>query len=101
MAIEVNSEGDTDISKEEGALGAVRPDEKPEALASDAEYVVYQGKAQRRSISAEDWANAGVESQGGVVWEKSNNFQVSVEEFSAKALQALRNDGSFSVPAAE
>lgn len=101
MAIEVNTEGDTDISRESGAFAAVRPDEVPEPLPTDAEFVEYKGKAQYRRITAEQWEAAGVEEQGETFWNSANNFKLPVDRFNPKALQALRNDGSFSVPAAE
>lgn len=101
MATEVNPEGDTDISREPGAFAAVRPDETPEPLPADAEFVVYKGKAQFRRITAEQWEAAGVKEQGETFWSKANNFSLPADRFSEKALQTLRNDGSFSVPAAE
>lgn len=101
MATEINPEGDTDISREEGAFAAVRPVEPVEEQDSDAEYVIFRGVSHIRRITEEQWKQAGVEDQPETVWDKGNNFQVPVSELSEKAIKALRNDGSFSVPAAE
>jgi len=62
---------------------------------------MYKGRATYRRITAEQWEKAGVEDQPEVIWNQANGFQVPVDQLNEKALEALRNDGSFSVPAPE
>jgi hypothetical protein len=98
MATEINKTGDTDITDEEGALEAVRPMGRIEEEPQDSENVVYRGQATYRRISVEQWEQAGVMDQGEAIWNTANNFQRPVSWFNEAALEALRNDGSFSVP---
>lgn len=91
------SGGDTeDITTKVRSVG---PDEPPADSPSGTEYVEYVGKATTRRITEAQWRSAGVKDQGDVQWSDSNNFRVQVEELTNKALQVLRNDGSFRVPA--
>lgn len=98
MAKEI-TDGDNDISQEKGAFTAVAPLTPPEDLPSDAEYVEYKGQATNRRISQADWEQAGVADQGDVEWQKQFGMKVPVDHFTAEALEVLRRDGGFSVPA--
>lgn len=99
MAIEVNKDGDTDISSDPSAFQAVAPDTPPGDAPEDAKYVTYHGKATLRRLTVEQWRQGGIQDQGYVEWSDLNNFQVPVEDFTPEALEALRKDPSFSVPA--
>lgn len=88
-----------DITNKSGAFDIVAPLEPVEPAPADAKYVTYKGRAATRRITAEQWEKAGVSDQQEVVWDSSNNFQVRVDKLSDEALNALRRDGSFSVPA--
>lgn len=99
MAIEVKKDGDTDISQDPSAFTAVAADTPPGDAPEDAKYVTYHGKATLRRLTEEQWRQGGVNDQGYVEWSSDNGFRVSVEDLSADALEALRKDGNFSVPA--
>jgi hypothetical protein len=98
MAKEI-TDGDNDISQEKGAFNAVAPLSPPEDLEADAEYVEYKGQATHRRISQADWEKAGVADQGDVEWSKEFGMRVPVGHFTSEALEVLRRDGGFSVPA--
>lgn len=100
MGIEIPKEpGDTDISADPSAFTAVAADEPPGDAPEDAKFVTYHGKATQRRITEEQWAQAGVPDQEYAEWNEGNDFAVSVEHLSDKALEALRKDTNFSVPA--
>lgn len=99
MAIEVNKEGDTDISSDPSAFTAVAADNPPGDAPEDAKFVTYHGKATLRRMTEEQWIQAGVSDQEYVEWNEGNGFAVSVEQLNDAALEALRKDTNFSVPA--
>lgn len=51
--------------------------------------VKYVGTADIREIDVAGWKNADVEDQKKMVWNKRNNWAISVEEFSESALVYL------------
>lgn len=57
-----------------------------ETKVSSAKVVKYIGTADVREIDTAGWKNAGVEDQNKVVWDKRNNFTVSVEDLSDSAV---------------
>jgi hypothetical protein len=59
--------------------------------------VRYTGLVSERRISREDWEQAGVSDQDGVVWTKDANNIVPIDQFSEEALQVLANTGEFEV----
>lgn len=100
MAIEVPKEaGDTDLSSDPSAFTAVAPLSPPEELDADAKYVEYKGQATHRRISREDWERAGIADQGDVEWSRETNMRVGLDHLTDEALEVLRRDGGFSVPA--
>lgn len=100
MGIEVNKEpGDTDLSSDPSAFKAVAPLTPPEELEADAKYVEYRGQATHRRISRADWEAAGVQDQGDVEWSKDTGMRVGVDHLTDEAMEVLRRDGGFSVPA--
>lgn len=100
MGIEVPKEaGDTDLSSDPSAFRAVAPQTPPEDLEADAQYVEYKGQATHRRISQADWEAAGVKDQGDVEWSKDTGMRVGLDHLTEEALEVLRRDGGFSVPA--
>jgi hypothetical protein len=89
---------DEEITNKPGAIEAVKPEGVVEPLDENADYVEYKGKATTRRITADQWAQARVPDQNEVVWEKSNEYKVSISDLSDKALQLLAHDGSFALP---
>lgn len=81
-----------------GGTTAVAPDNP--VPTSRADVVTYHGKATVRRISAAQWDAAGAEGQSACEWNRRNDYTLPATGFSEKALQVLRGDGSFSVPAA-
>jgi hypothetical protein len=68
------------------------------AEAAEEPMVVYTGESSRREITAEQWAEAGVEGMPTVLWERQSGHKVPANVFSDQALQVLRQDGGFQVP---
>jgi hypothetical protein len=100
MGIEINKDAaETDLSSDPSAFTAVAPRTPPEDLDADAKYVEYKGQATHRRISEADWQAAGVADQGDVEWSRDTNMRVGVDHFTDEALEVLRRDGGFSVPA--
>lgn len=100
MAVEVSKDaGDTDLSSEPSAFTAVAPLTPPEDLDADAKFVEYKGQATHRRISQADWEAAGIANQGDVEWSKETGMRVGVDHLTDEALEVLRRDGGFSVPA--
>lgn len=99
MAIEVKKDGDTDISSDSGAFAAVAADNPPGDSPSDTKYVTYHGHATLRRLTKEQWEQGGVMGQEYVEWTADNDFRVAVSDLTPEALEALRKDTNFSVPA--
>lgn len=98
MAKELSAEDPmTDSSSK--SLAAVAPNVPVEDSSSDTEYVEYLGRAHERVITAADWEAAGIPEQGEVAWTGANGKRVHLVDLTEKALERLRLDGSFSVPA--
>lgn len=74
--------------------------EADQALAEAAEepMVTFHGEATVRTITSQEWANAGVANMPTVTWERRTGHKVSADVFDAKALQVLRQDPDFRVP---
>jgi hypothetical protein len=98
VAVEIK-DGDNDISGEAGAFEAVAADTPPGDSPEDTKVVTYHGKATQRHVTEEQWRQAGVMDQDYVEWNTGNDFSVPVDQLSEKALEALRKDTNFSVPA--
>lgn len=94
-------DGDNNITDEPGVFEALKPLEEVPELEADAKFVEYHGRAGRRTITAADWEKAGIDGMSEVTWDANNNHRVRASHFNPEALDALRNDGSFAVPAAE
>lgn len=58
--------------------------------------VRYTGLVSERIMSKEDWEQAGVSDQDGVVWTKDANT-LPIDRFSEEALRVLANTGEFEV----
>lgn len=100
MGIEITKEpGDTEITSDPSAFRAVAPLTPPGDLEADAQYVEYRGQATHRRISQADWEAAGVKDQGDVEWSRDTNMRVGIDHLTDEALEVLRRDGGFSVPA--
>lgn len=56
------------------------------ASADSAKVVKYVGTAHIREIDAAAWKSVGVEDQNKVVWNKANNWTVSVQDLSDGAV---------------
>lgn len=98
MAVEIK-DGDNDISGESGAFAAVAAVDPPGDSPSDTKYVTYHGQATLRRLTKEQWEQGGILGQGYVEWTKDNEFRVPVSDLTPEALEALRKDTNFSVPA--
>jgi hypothetical protein len=61
--------------------------------------LIYTGGATTRRITEEEWKGAGVENQGTVVFDKSNNHRIPLNELTEPARQLLLDGhkGEFSV----
>lgn len=59
--------------------------------------VRYTGLVSERRISREDWEQAGVSDQDGVVWTKGTGNVIPIDQFSEKALQTLADTGEFEI----
>lgn len=61
--------------------------------------LIYTGGATVREITEAQWAAAGVENQGTVVFDKSNNHRIPINELTEPAQQLLLDGhkGEFSV----
>lgn len=94
-------DGDTDITAEAGSMAAVAPTEPVQEAPADSKVVAYQGRATMRRITSQQWAAAGISDHAETVWDSANNYEVSTEDLTPEALEVLRRDGSFSVPARE
>jgi hypothetical protein len=94
-------DGDNDVSNAPGAFEALKPTGEVPDLEADAKFVEYHGRAGRRTITAAQWEQAGIDGQSEVTWSAENNKRVRASMFTPEALDALRVDGSFAVPAAE
>lgn len=68
-----------------------------EADAEPTNIVRHTGLVSERRISREDWEQAGVSDQDGVVWTRDTGNVVPIDQFSEEALQVLANEGSFEV----
>lgn len=94
--------------KKDGNTGDSVPDPRAEAAATETptgepaqtkeptNIVRYTGLVSERRISKEDWEQAGVSDQDGVVWTKDAS-SVPINLFSEEALQVLANTGEFEV----
>lgn len=85
----------------EETLRAVGPLEPVPVAPKDAKWVTYHGQASLRTITEEQWLQGGIEGQSSVTWRKETGNRVRVDEFTEAALDVLRIDGSFSVPASD
>lgn len=74
-----------------------RPDLDGEPAASLTNVVRYTGLVSERRISEEEWREAGVSGQDGVVWTKDTGHVVPLDRFSEAALVRLAHSGEFQV----
>lgn len=60
--------------------------------------LIYTGGATDRVITEQEWVAAGVENQGTVVFDKSNNWRMPVKELTEQAAKLLLegHSGEFS-----
>lgn len=72
----------------------VRPDAAENAEDDRTNVVRYLGIVSERRITREDWEQAGVSDQDGVVWTKGMENAVPIEQFSEEALRVISNQGS-------
>lgn len=77
-------------------------DQHRESAAQEAEdgqtnIVRYLGIVSERRISREDFEQAGVEDQDGVVWTKDTGNVLPIDLFSERALEVLTNTGEFQI----
>ena len=74
----------------------------PEAVqspskAKSVEYVGFAREVKVRELTAADFKKAGVEDQGKVVWDRSNQWTVSAEDLNADALALLARQPDFKI----
>lgn len=74
-----------------------RPDLEQEAENGPKNVVRYTGLVSERRISRDDWEQAGVQEQDGVVWTKDTGNVVPLDSFSEQALQTLAHTGEFQI----
>jgi len=72
-----------------------RVDETPDDEMTNV--VRYVGVVSERQISREDWEQAGVPDQEGVVWRKDQGNWVSLDRFSPEAIRVLQATGEFQI----
>ena len=77
--------------------GQTKTEETKATEAKAAQVVKYVGTADERVISAADWSSVGAEEQKQVKWDRSNRFQVPVDELSKAALEYIATDSGFKV----
>lgn len=90
----------TTVTATEGEVGGDVPsEEKAEAKATEATEpaVVYVGQAPVRTVSREEFEQAGVTDQDTATWSKPNKYSVKKSAFSEAAIGVLLQDGSFRV----
>lgn len=76
------------------AADVVEPDAEDESKESNV--VRYIGIFSERRVTKEDFENAGVSDQDGVVWTKDSK-SVSIDRFNEDALRVLSGTGEFQI----
>jgi hypothetical protein len=68
-----------------------------ESANKDVPSVVYTGVAGTMSITKDQWEQAGITDQEGVVWDSSNGFTIPLDRLSDNAVARLRSEPGFRV----